>query len=272
MSENVITQESKPPLNIYQKLIEVRKEVLYIEKNTNGYNFKYATTSGLLGAIRPKMDEMGLLLVPNMEEFELIKIRKGNGEVQVPMIKISYTWINADCPSEQIKTTGQFFEDKMTGSQGIGCLMTYAERYFLYKFFQVATDLDSPEEYYRKHELSANAEVMPIREEDSEVVEKATFRPDMEKSRLLAALVWKTIREKMPTLNENPIGELAYFLYNKQLQNPDEDISARFTRPCKDAEKFLSQVKEWASTKDAQYLMEQISHIEYSKEQEKLAS
>lgn len=269
MSEKKEVKEEKKPLNLYQKLIEVRKEVLYVKKEQEGYNFKYATTSEILGAIRPKMDEMGLLLVPDIEEFELIRMKRGNGEIQVPMMKISYTWINAENPEEQIKTSGHYFDDKMTGSQGVGSIMTYAERYFLYKFFQVATDKDSPEEYYKKHELTAAPEVVPLTKEESPIVEKKPkFYPNFEKCKKLATIVWISLRQIKTTLPENPNSDLSYYLYKYQENHPHEDVMKTFSRPCKDVDAFLQKVSSWAMSEDGRYEMEEISIREYEKREE----
>jgi hypothetical protein len=138
-------------LNIYQKLVEVRKGAVYVKKNAEGYKFKYATGSDFIGSLRAKMDEMNLILVPNMDEFEVVPYLK---TAQALKVKISYTWVNADKPHEQLMTSYTFIEDKMTGCQGIGSLMTYCERYYLCKFFQIATSEDDPEKYYKKHGLS----------------------------------------------------------------------------------------------------------------------
>ena len=53
-------------MNIYQKLIEVRKLVDFLVKDEQGYQYKYVSGSSLLNTIRPKMDELGLLLVTDV--------------------------------------------------------------------------------------------------------------------------------------------------------------------------------------------------------------
>jgi len=155
MCENKEEEKDVKSLNIYQKLAEIRKGSVYVKKNAEGYKFKYATGSDFIGSLRSRMDEMNVILVPNMEEFDIIPYLKNP---QALKIKISYTWINADKPEEQLKTSYTFIEDKMTGCQGVGSLMTYCERYYLCKFFQIATSDDDPEKYYSKHGLSAKAE------------------------------------------------------------------------------------------------------------------
>jgi len=46
--------------NIYQKLIEVRKVVNYLEKSNVGYQFKYVSSSQVLASVKNKLDEEGL--------------------------------------------------------------------------------------------------------------------------------------------------------------------------------------------------------------------
>lgn len=265
-------------LNLHQKLVKVRSATLYVSKSQKGYNFQYAGAAELLAVIRPIMDEMNLLLVPNVEEFELIKFRKEirtnkvqernsldashiYGEIQIPKIVISYTWINADNPSEQLRVTLPFFEDKMTGCQGIGSLLTYAERYFLYKFFQVATDHDSPEEFYKKHELMPTPEIVPVSEEKP--VEKKTFKPNIDICREIAISLWDRLLKQVPTLNATHVNDLPYYLYSLQEQQPTVDIRTRFNRPCSDPKAFIAKVGEWCNTFEGKYMIDQLSHVEY---------
>ena len=141
-----MSEEAKK-LNIYQKLVEVRKKVLYVQKNAKGHNFKYASGSSIIAEIRKEMDNQNLLLIPNMEDFKAIV---GSNKVS-SQVTISYTWIDADDPEKQIKTNFTYIDDKIGGCQGIGAILTYSERYFLCKFFQIATDIDDPDAFKKKH-------------------------------------------------------------------------------------------------------------------------
>ena len=136
-------------MNLHQKLVQIRKEVKYVQKDAKGHNFNYATGADLICEIRPKMDELNVILQPNMESFELVEVKKAGGTAVVPKITISHTWIDADNPSDRFSTQATYFEDRMTGCQSIGSMMTYAERYFLYKFFQIATGADDIEQIYK---------------------------------------------------------------------------------------------------------------------------
>lgn len=236
-------EEQKKKLNLFQKLVEVRKDVIYIQKDTSGFNFKYANTTELLGKIRPKMDELGLLLVVNMEEFELIPWKKGNMEIKIPHIKISYTWIDADEPEQVVRTNLDFFEDKMSGCQGIGSLLTYAERYFLYKFFQIATDQDAPEEYYKRHALQPlYFEQNRATTNDLEVVREISDREICEE---VAQIIWDGLKEKIPSLEKKYCPALPNYLFELKQCNPEINLREKYSQKCSDPEKFLEKLNEW---------------------------
>ena len=49
-------------MNLWQKLIEVRKEIDNFVKDTKGFGYQYVSGSQVLSKIRPKMDELRVLL------------------------------------------------------------------------------------------------------------------------------------------------------------------------------------------------------------------
>lgn len=132
-------------MNIFEKLIEVRKVVPYLQKDTAGYQFKYVSSSQTLGALREKMDEMGLLLVPKIVKVRVSdhQTKSGNQEYFTE-IWSHFTWVNAEKPEETVKCPwyGQGLD---SGEKGVGKAATYAEKYFLLKFFNIATDKDDPD-------------------------------------------------------------------------------------------------------------------------------
>ena len=139
-------------MNIYQKLIEVRKSCEYLKKDKTGYDFKFVSSSQTLGSLRKAMDDNALLLVPSVEEYEVRDhtTRKGDHKY-FTILKMTFTWINADNPKENVKSgwTGQGLD---SGEKGAGMAMTYAEKYFLLKFFNIATDKDDPDNFQGKPE------------------------------------------------------------------------------------------------------------------------
>jgi hypothetical protein len=139
-------------MNIYQKLIEVRKSCEYLKKDNAGFQFKYVSSSQTLGTLRAAMDTHQLLLVPRVTSHETRDHTTKKGEHEYFTIAtMSFTWINAEKPEEQIECPwlGQGLDN---GEKGVGKAMTYAEKYFLLKFFNIATDKDDPDAFQKKNE------------------------------------------------------------------------------------------------------------------------
>lgn len=137
-------------MNIYRKLIEVRKTVPYLKKDNEGYQFSYVSSSQTLGSLREAMDKHGLLLVPRVKEKTTSErtTQKGNKEILTELV-MTFTWVNADNPEEKVRCSwyGQGLD---TGEKGVGKALTYAEKYFLLKFFNIATDKDDPDRFQEK--------------------------------------------------------------------------------------------------------------------------
>lgn len=140
----------KKKMNLYQKLIEVRKEIRYIKKSAQGYKFNYATEGQLLAAIRDKMDEMSVFLEIEMLKLEPIEcfILKDKQEFKLNGLKaeFEFKWTDAENPTDFI-IKKMIVQDVESSIKTVGGLLTYANRYFLYKFFAVATDQADPDAF-----------------------------------------------------------------------------------------------------------------------------
>lgn len=137
-------------MNIYEKLIEVRKEVPYLQKESKGYQFNYTGSSLVLGSLKAKMDELGLLLIPRVINKEVSDHEtKGGGKEYFTELCMEFTWVNAEKPEETIVCPwyGQGLDN---GEKGVGKALTYSEKYFMLKFFNIATDKDDPDSFQKK--------------------------------------------------------------------------------------------------------------------------
>lgn len=146
-------------MNIYQKLIEVRKLVDFLQKDTQGYQYKYVSGSSVLNAIRPKMDEIGLLLITDIPEEKQDRYQyegkdsKGSPKIIVQFvtkIKMRMTWINADLPEERLVIEWLSSGEDEDPAKANGKAHTYGERYFLLKFFNIPTDNEDPDAHQKK--------------------------------------------------------------------------------------------------------------------------
>lgn len=140
-------------MNIYQKLIEVRKEVPYIQKADKGAQYQYTGSSRVLGSLKRKMDELGLLLMPAVTSSRVTSTVDDKGRLtHFTEIDMEMTWVNADNPEEQITRPWYAQGVDIAGEKGVGKAMTYGEKYFLLKFFNIATDKDDPDAFQKKFE------------------------------------------------------------------------------------------------------------------------
>lgn len=139
-------------LNIYQKIADVKANIEGFTKDTKGYNYSYVSGSQVLHRIRNKMIEHNLLLVPktfdeNYKQIEVTRFnKKASREITtsefVVEMKLTYLWINADKPEEQLEVSFYSVGQQDDVSKAHGTALTYAERYFLMKFFNIPTDED----------------------------------------------------------------------------------------------------------------------------------
>lgn len=158
--------------NIYQKLLEIRKKVEYVQKNGQGFGFNYATESQILCAIRPEMDRQGIFLEQETVSLESVMTRSKNkqGEwLNIPGLKATYkfTWIDADNPEERIEKI-MILQDEGDSIDTVGSLLTYSNRYFLYKFFSVPTDKMDPDSFENMQKKEEKKE----KNENSAIIKK----------------------------------------------------------------------------------------------------
>ncbi|UBV35698.1 ERF family protein [Staphylococcus xylosus] len=134
-------------LNIYQKIADVKANIDGFTKDTKGYNFTYVSGSQILHRIRNKMIEHRLLLIPSTSNEKwtthTYKNKKGHEVIDfIVEMDLNYKWVNADKPEEQLDISYHAFGQQSDISQAHGTALTYSERYFLMKFFNIPTDED----------------------------------------------------------------------------------------------------------------------------------
>jgi hypothetical protein len=155
--QKVRIKMAEKTLNVYQRLAEVRKVAPYIQKGNKGQQYDYVGSSDVLGALNDKINEVGLILVPEITGHQVTTYERTNAKgnasneyfTELDMI---YTWINIDDPSDRVavKFYGQGID--LAGEKGLGKALTYAEKNFMLKFFNIATDKSDPDAHQQKTE------------------------------------------------------------------------------------------------------------------------
>jgi len=142
-------------MNIYQKLLEVRKTVPYLQKTASGTQYKYTGSSQVLSAVREKLDELGLVLITRITDSKLTSEANSKGTmVNMTELTLEFTWVNTEKPEEAIVIPFYAQGVDLAGEKGVGKALTYGEKYFILKQFNIATDQDDPDAFQKKVEQS----------------------------------------------------------------------------------------------------------------------
>lgn len=133
--------------NIYQRLAAIRAEIGPMVKNENNQqqNFKYVGSPQVLAAMRDAMDRHGVLLVPSIAGHEIGEKTTSSGGIQlVTHIDLLYAFVNINDPTDRVECSW-YAQGIDSAEKGPGKAATYAEKYFLLKFFNVPTPKDDPD-------------------------------------------------------------------------------------------------------------------------------
>lgn len=167
-------------LNIYQKLAKIRKQVEVIQRNKKGYGYTYVSEDEILAKISGFMDKYALSLIPSVvhnssivSPYSTKKTKSTNkGEIyeeNVNEVLVSadmvFTWVNNENPEERVDVPWILVGHQSDGSQSFGSGLSYAMRYFLLKFFNIATPDDDADKWRSKQRAAGAAEDKMIAEE-----------------------------------------------------------------------------------------------------------
>ena len=152
-------------MNIYQRLAKIRKQVEVIQKNKSGYGYKYVSEDEILARISVCMDKFNLSLVPNIKSgstsvvpytYKKTKTTKSgeiyeenNNEIIVSS-DMTWSWVNNDDPSERVDVDWCLVGQQSDAAQAFGAGLTYSNRYFLLKYFNIATPDADPDSFRKK--------------------------------------------------------------------------------------------------------------------------
>lgn len=175
-------------LNLYEKLAKIRKQVEVIKKNKTGYGYKYVTDDEILAKITGLMDKYSVSLIPQIvpntmhhEQYHYLKTRynkatesyydEHNNEIIVSA-DMEFLWINNKNPEERVVVPWTMIGQQSDASQSFGSGLTYAFRYFLLKYFNVATPDDDPDKWRAKQKEAEDAEDKVIIDASIEEIDK----------------------------------------------------------------------------------------------------
>jgi len=149
-------------MNIYEKHAKIRKPVEILKKNRKGYGYNYVDEEEILSKITGLMNTHKVSLVPNIvhqstvvEPYHYVKTKVTKDgkpyEEHVNEILVradmEWIWVNNEDPTDRVVVPWIFVGSQADASQAFGSGLTYASRYFLLKYFNVATSDEDPDNW-----------------------------------------------------------------------------------------------------------------------------
>ena len=158
-------------MEIYKKLLKIQKQVKGLSKDKQSHQYGYVTGNKLLSFIKPLMDAEGLLLkqeilsIENTRQNYIVIAKKwskneNNQSVSeeyekekseiLSKVMMKFTWVDTETGETDENLFGANGQNDW--EKGLGSALTYGERYFLLKYFHIATDEDDIDNPDRKPE------------------------------------------------------------------------------------------------------------------------
>lgn len=139
----------------HEKVFEVKKSIPYVQKQSKQYmKFTVVTSEDVLKSIQPKMLEEGLILEPRIKNKEVSRVQIGTNTggkfdksifSYLVVLDMEYAWINVENPGDKIIVPFVAVAEDENASYALGQALTYAEKTFILKYFNIPTDDSDPD-------------------------------------------------------------------------------------------------------------------------------
>lgn len=147
-----------PGNEIIKAIHAIMSEVGYVQKTGENtfHGYKYANEADVLAALRPAMLKHGLVLIPSANYVSLID-EWGNTTVQIAYI---LAHISGEVWPEKIMAYGCGGDRNKTGvgDKGLYKAITGANKYLLFKLFQIETGTDPENDSEQQEALAKQAD------------------------------------------------------------------------------------------------------------------
>lgn len=209
-----MAESTSATLNIYQKLAKIRKPVEVLQKNKRGYNYSYVSEDEILAKITGLMEKYDISLIPIIIPGTIAIVpysyintkadKKGNvydqksSEILVHA-DMEWHWVNNENPEDRIIVPWALVGQQADASQALGSGLSYCARYFMLKFFNIATSDEDPDNWRSKQKEAKDGEDRAIADSiTDQVVEivNAYLENHAEEREGIIAIVKKYAKDK----------------------------------------------------------------------------
>lgn len=217
-------------MNLMQKIEKVRASIGGVLQETKeGYGYRYTPEEEILLKINETMTEQHLSLFPSIvpqtmtitpysyKKTRYDKVNKKYYEetcseilAQADMI---FTWVDNDNPEDRLEVPFALVGQQSDASQCFGSGLTYANRYFLLKFFNIATTSDDPDDLKAKKAREAAASKARALKEVIDQIHtlvnnKTTDKNKNEIKNICAKMIDKTGKDGKPVVDYRTIKDM----------------------------------------------------------------
>lgn len=148
----------KAQLNIIQKLNKLRAKVPYIQKEQKQYmKFSVVSSETVLKEFWNHMNKLGILLKTDITEKTVERVEIGvNSKTDKKIhsylvtLQLRYTWINVEDKNDCLTVDFIGIADDENSSYAFGQALTYAEKTFFLKEFNIPTDDMDPDTFQKE--------------------------------------------------------------------------------------------------------------------------
>ena len=142
-------------MSIYKKLHTIQTKINGLGKDSQSFGYKYVSGSKVLEFLKPLMNKLGLILKQEVLSIENTRqdytAKSGSKSEILSKVMMRFTWIDTETGEKDENSFGANGQNDW--EKGLGSALTYAERYFLLKYFHIPTDEDDIDNDLRKQVL-----------------------------------------------------------------------------------------------------------------------
>ncbi|EOZ2853510.1 ERF family protein [Listeria monocytogenes] len=138
-------------MTLDEKLLELKQEVMIMQKDGKGYGYDYVSEENILNKINQKMIDLKIRLTPRFVAgtlaSEIINYKDAKGKDKTDVLvrsELVYEWKDVQTGEVELIPWG-LIGQQSDASQALGSGLTYTNRYFLLKFFNIQTSNDDPD-------------------------------------------------------------------------------------------------------------------------------
>lgn len=164
----------------------IQKEVIGLGKDSKSFGYQYVSGSKILEYVKPLMNKYGILLKQEVTDIENTRqdyiTKNGSKSEILSRVMMKFTWIDVDSGEKDENWFGANGQNDF--EKGLGSALTYAERYFLLKYFHINTDEDDIDNPSR---TKSGALKMPINKDRFDKAVKSISEGKYTKEALIGA-------------------------------------------------------------------------------------